>query len=378
MLQVSPKKNKGRAKKGWKCWGVDTRYELAGGKQSYHQTREDAQNYIDQLNNQISSQSKVTDAWKWTLYELAKNYIAFVKKEFESGDRSESYYDEKVRYIDYFLDCVVDGKPVAEMRVTYLTEGMIGDQIMDQLKVNRTKKTVRNIIGGVSTMMKYGKMHGCCKTNPVEEVPIKGGKESKAKNKAELIPDNIIHAIANNMNPRWQFIMRFACATGVRQGEQRALTWGQIDWEKSKVRIDRTMKHKTTNAGTPKTEAGEREIPLTRDMLAGLKELYIKQGRPNDPDLLVFGTQFNRPVTSAKYLKRIHDACRRAGVAAIRWHDLRHYYASKLFQVYGDDLWRIKNYMGHATIRVTEDIYGHWLNDDDDNAEAVDKLSSVF
>ena len=90
------------------------------------------------------------------MYELAKNYIAFVKKEFESGDRSESYYDEKVRYIDYFLDCVVDGKPVAEMRVTYLTEGMIGDQIMDQLKVNRTKKTVRNIIGGVSTMMKYG------------------------------------------------------------------------------------------------------------------------------------------------------------------------------------------------------------------------------
>ena len=156
------------------------------------------------------------------------------------------------------------------------------------------------------------------------------------------------------------------------------MTWGQIDWEKSKVRSDRTIKHKTTNAGTPKTAAGEREIPLTRDILAGLKELYIKQGRPNDPDLLVFGTQFNRPVTSAKYLKRIHDACRRAGVAAIRWHDLRHYYASKLFQVYGDDLWRIKNYMGHATIRVTEDIYGHWLNDDDDNAEAVDKLSSVF
>lgn len=140
MLQVSPRKWKSRAVKGWAAWCVDTRYALADGVRTYYDTREDAQNYIDQLNNQISSQSKVTDAWKWTLYELAKNYIAFVKKEFESGDRSESYYDEKVRYIDYFLDCVVDGKPVAGMRVTYLTEGMIGDQIMDQLKVIALRK----------------------------------------------------------------------------------------------------------------------------------------------------------------------------------------------------------------------------------------------
>ncbi len=92
----------------------------------------------------------------------------------------------------------------------------------------------------------------------------------------------------------------------------------------------------------------------------------------------MFGTQFNHPVTAAKYLKRIKDACRRAGVAAIRWHDLRHYYASKLLQAYPDDLWRVKTYMGHSDIRITQGIYGHWLESDADNAAAVDKLSAIF
>lgn len=378
MLQLSITRQKSRAKKGWASFVVDTRYALAGGTQHYFKTRDEAQNFIDKLNEETSHQNKVSDAWKWTLYQLAQNYIAHVKAEVRDGERSQSYLSDKIRYIDFFLDCVVDGKPLADMRVSDLTEGIVAHQVMDQLKVNRTKKTVANIFGGVSTMLKYGKMHNCCKTNPLEDVPIKGGKQGKGKNKAELIPDSVIKAIEENMNPRWQFIMRFACTTGVRQGEQRALTWGQILWEKGQVRIDRAIKHRTTKAGSTKTESGDRKIPLTHEVLSSLKELYIKQGRPNDPDALVFGTEFNHPVTAAKYLKRIKEACRRAGVAPIRWHDLRHYYASKLLQAYGDDLWRIKNYMGHANIRITEEIYGHWLDDDKDNAQAQDTLSAIF
>ena len=378
MLQVSPKKSKSRAKLNKAPWCVDLRYALAGGKQRYFSTREEAQNFINKLNEETSQQNKLSEAWKWTLYQLAQNYIKQVKTEVRDGERSQSYLDDKIRHIDCFLDCMVDGKPLADMRVSELTNGIVAHQVMNQLKVNRTKKTVANIFGGVSKMIKYGKMHNCCKTNPIEDVEMKGGKKGKGKNKAELIPKHVIEAIEANMNPRWQFILRFACTTGVRQGEQRALTWGQILWEKGQVEIDRAIKHKQNKAGKTKTENGERKIPLTHDVLAKLKELYIKQGRPNDPDHLVFGTEFNNPITPAKYLKRIKEACRRAGVTPIRWHDLRHYYASKLLQAYGDDLWRIKNYMGHANIRITEEIYGHWLDDDKDNAQAQDTLSAIF
>ena len=379
MLQVAPKKYASRAKKGWAAWCVDTRSELQNGSQQFYQTREQAQAAIDALVKETSDVNKSSDAWKWSFYELAKNYIAQVEKEYRDGEQSKSYHQEKVRHVDCFLDCVVDGKPLADMRVADLTKGMVAHQIMDQLKINRKDKTVKNICGSVGMMINFAIIEGCRETNPLQGVKRKGAIQTvEGDNKAQRIATDIINNIIAQMNPRWQFIARFACTTGVRQGEQRALTWGQVDLEGGKVVIDRAIKHKTTDIGGTKTYSGLRTIPLTRDVLATLKELYIQQGRPNDPDTLVFGTEFNHPVTAAKYLTRIKDACRRAGVAPIRWHDLRHYYASKLLQAYPDDLWRVKTYMGHSDIRITQGIYGHWLESDADNAAAVDKLSAIF
>jgi len=379
MLQVSPKKIKSKAKLGINSWCVDTRSVLSGGTRKFYETREDAQRAIDALVKETSDTNKSSDAWKWTFYELAKNYIAQVEKEYRDGEQSKSYHQEKVRHVDCFLDCVVDGKPLADMRVADLTKGMVAHQVMDQLKVKRTDKTVKNICGSVGMMINYAIIEGCRETNPLEGVKRKGAiQTAEGSNKAQRIATDVINNIISQLCTRWQFFARFACTTGVRQGEQRALTWGQIDLTAGKVVVDRAIKHKTTDIGSTKTYSGLRTIPLTRDVLAALKELFIAQGRPNDPDRLVFGTEFNHPVTAAKYLKRIKDACRRAGVAPITWHELRHYYASKLLQAYPDDLWRVKTYMGHSDIRITQGIYGHWLESDADNAAAVDKLSAIF
>ena len=80
----------------------------------------------------------------------------------------------------------------------------------------------------------------------------------------------------------------------------------------------------------------------------------------------------------SKFLKALHRACDAAGVDRIRWHDLRHYYASKLLMAYPNDLFRVKSYMGHATIAITQEIYGHWLDTSGEDTEAVDKLSAIF
>jgi len=171
--------------------------------------------------------------------------------------------------------------------------------------------------------------------------------------------------------------MRFACTTGLRQGEQRALTWGCLDLDNSQVKVTRAIKHRDV-VGAPKTKTGKRTVPLTRDMVQALKELYIRKGRPNNPDELVFCTSNGNEKMPSKYLDAIHKACDAAGVARIRWHDLRHYYASKLLQAYGDDLWRVRSYMGHASIAITQGIYGHWLSTEGEDTEAVDKLSAIF
>ena len=43
-----------------------------------------------------------------------------------------------------------------------------------------------------------------------------------------------------------------------------------------------------------------------------------------------------------------------------------------------EDMRKVKQYMGHSNIRITDDIYGHWLADEDDYDEDADKLSAAF
>mgnify|MGYP003660595697 FL=1 len=183
MLQVSPKRYPSRAKQNKKSWCVDTRSELQNGSQQFYNSREEAQRAIDALAKETSGVNKSSDAWKWTFYELAKNYIAQVEKEYRDGEKSKSYHDEKVRHVDCFLDCVVDGKPLADMRVSELTKGMFKHQVMDQLKVKRKIKTVKNICGGIGTMINYAIIEGCRETNPLEGVERKGAKPLKVATK---------------------------------------------------------------------------------------------------------------------------------------------------------------------------------------------------
>jgi integrase len=47
----------------------------------------------------------------------------------------------------------------------------------------------------------------------------------------------------------------------------------------------------------------------------------------------------------------------------MRWHDLRHYYASKMLEYFGNDVWTVSNLMGHSDISITQNRYGHWMQD---------------
>ena len=80
----------------------------------------------------------------------------------------------------------------------------------------------------------------------------------------------------------------------------------------------------------------------------------------------------------SKFLRAIQRACDAAGVERIRWHDLRHYYASMMLKHYPDDLWRVSRYLGHEKIETTQTIYGHWLESETDDVETQEKLSAIF
>ncbi|MEC8275244.1 MAG: site-specific integrase, partial [Pseudomonadota bacterium] len=162
----------------------------------------------------------------------------------------------------------------------------------------------------------------------------------------------------------------------LRQGEQRALTWADLDLDNSKVDVNKAVKHRA-DVGPPKSPKGYRKVTLPRGLAIQLRELYIKRGRPAKTEL-VFPTRTGAIISDSRFQENMDKACAQAGVEKIRWHDLRHYYASQLLRAFKNDWWTITNLMGHESVQTTQETYGHWIEDEEKDAHMLDAVSSIF
>ena len=95
----------------------------------------------------------------------------------------------------------------------------------------------------------------------------------------------------------------------------------------------------------------------------------------NDLDL-VFPNEVNQPMSSLNmYNRKILPALNDARIRKIRFHDLRHTYASLLIDQ-GENPKYIQNQLGHSSITTTMDTYGHLMKDV--NKEAADRLGNAI
>jgi integrase len=368
-MDIDIKLHRSRVKKGWAAFCVDTRSIVANGKREFFHTKLEAERHVDKIKAELTPSTAA--AWDWDFDMLYSNFITYIKSEHDKGDMTTSSKSEKERDAKLFVGLTLDGKPVGQSKVRDLTTGHMRLQIIDQLRVGRAKKTVDNILGSLRYFINFSIDSGCRNSNPMIGVKGKGDKVKQAKKIKRIQPDTIA-AIIDAMPVHWALRARFAATTGLRQGEQRALTWADIDWESSYVSVNKAVEHRA-GVGKTKTVKGNRKVPLHPDVKQSLQELYLMLGRPS-ADKLVFPNVHGDILGTSRFLTALHIACDAAGVERIRWHDLRHYYASCILQVFQGDWWTITNLMGHASINTTTNIYGHWLDD----KERDDKIASAI
>ena len=162
----------------------------------------------------------------------------------------------------------------------------------------------------------------------------------------------------------------------MRQGELRELRWQDINFDNNTITISRSIQIFGT-IGHTKTKNGQRIVPLIPSIAQELKELRMASGRPKDEQLVFVGKDGKR-IYGQTLRDNLDTACLLGKVARIKWHDLRHFYASILLQTYGDDLHKVTSFMGHGSIEMTRKVYGHWLDDKKRNAEDAAKLDAAF
>lgn len=175
-----------------------------------------------------------------------------------------------------------------------------------------------------------------------------------------------------------EFYALFLCAlrTGMRLGELIALQWGDIDFAGRFITVRRNrVAGKLTSTKNKQRRRVDMSLQLTktlRRLRTDRKRTALKAGKPGPS--WVFITPEGTPVDGDNLRNRVfYRLLEKAELREIRFHDLRHTYASLLIQQ-GESLAYVQQQLGHSSIQVTVDVYGHLIPGA--NRAAVDRLDA--
>jgi integrase len=155
--------------------------------------------------------------------------------------------------------------------------------------------------------------------------------------------------------PWFRIAIVLGAGLGMRTGEVTGLTADRIDWLGRTVMVDRqwTSRRGVFGFAPPKTAASHRVIPASAWVL---DELSAHVGRRHDGFVLA---QDGEPIRHGNFNWWWRRARNAAGLArSIRFHDLRHAYASALISA-GCSVKAVQRALGHASASITLDTYGH-------------------
>jgi integrase len=144
-------------------------------------------------------------------------------------------------------------------------------------------------------------------------------------------------------------LLLFPMHTGTRLGEQRAIRWKDVDFELSRVYIRRATPSGFATIKAAKNNR-QRWFDLTPELAATLRAIHHRAE-------LVFCADDGSMLRPGQFQEVLWAARRRAGLRRIKWHDLRHSYASILASG-GMPLFLIRGLLGHSSVKMTE-RYAH-------------------
>jgi integrase len=158
-------------------------------------------------------------------------------------------------------------------------------------------------------------------------------------------------------------------STGLRRAELLALRWRNIDFDSESILVSRTLhkRHGVIEFKEPKTEHSRRRVSMTPKLAAFLKEykveresLFLHLGRLPRADDLVFANVEGKPVDPGVLSHNFARIVKRAGLENVRFHDLRHTFAS-LMLLRGAKPKVISKALGYSSVAFTMDVYSHIL-----------------
>jgi len=342
---------------------------------------------------EIHAGTHTADSASITVAEAAENWIAYV--ELEGRERST--------VTQYRQHVALHLKPrIGAEKLSKLTTPRV-QALRDELLRDLSRPMAKKVLTSLKSLLNDAMRRGSVAQNVALAVSIKTSARDKQRLRiGEEIPSpQEIKATLAHASDRWRPLLVTAVFTGMRASELRGLTWANVDFENKLIHVRQRADYRHT-IGAPKSEAGERSIPmiaLVMNALLEWQERYprpiIGKGEDGEPIReeakaahLVFPTGTGRVESHGNIVQRgLWPAQVTAGVVVPvldedgeplkdekgkpvvkakypGLHALRHFYASWCINRRADGGLElppktVQERLGHASVQLTLDTYSH-------------------
>jgi integrase len=220
--------------------------------------------------------------------------------------------------------------------------------------------TLRNAIMPLRVMCRRARSRGQMPFNPVDgvELPAVRGRRDRVADPVEAA------ALLNALDRHDRVVWATAMYAGLRLGELQALHVEDVDLDRRVIEVRRGW-DPYEGEQTPKSRSGERKVPIVAILRPEL-ERAVAQRR----DGFIFGRTPKKPFSPSTVDTRAYRAWNAQGLQRIGLHECRHTFASLMIAA-GVNAKALQTFMGHASITITLDRYGHLFPGAEDEAAAL-------
>jgi integrase len=380
------------------AWVVDYVDQTGKRRLKTFAKKKAADNFEATANVEIRAGVHTADSASITIREAGRLWL-------ETGDNAglerttlDAYRQHLRLHIEPYLGNMKLSQLSAPMVREFEDKLARGDMPEGASPLPRSSAMVRKIRVSLSALLSDAQERGLVSRNVVRELrrTRKRGKERQAEKRqkgklkvgVDIPTREEIKAIVEAAKGRWRPILLTAIFTGLRASELRGLRWSDVDIDKRELHVrQRADRYKAI--GNPKSEAGERTVPLTPIVVNTLREW--KLACPKSDLGLVFPTGAGNVEYHSNLVHRgLEPTLIAAGVTVDQkngpdgeilkrakytgLHALRHFYASWCINRRADGGLElppkvVQERLGHHSIALTLDVYGHLFPRGDDSAE---------
>ena len=351
-------------------WVVD--YADASGRHvKTFERKRDADAYLAKV--RVNMDAGIHTSGKTTVGEAGQLWLADAAQRLE-----RTTVDSYRQHLEQHIVPLIGRTLLADLTVPSVRA--FADQLRD---LGRSPAMVRRVIGDLGSILADAQQRGLVAQNVARGLGRQKRSKQNQRRKLQVGVDiprpDEIRALVSVLQGRWRPPILAAIFSGLRASELRGLTWGNVDLQSAAIHV-RQRADRFNKIDKPKSTAGDRSVPIPPMLVNVLREWRL--ACPHSDLNLVFPTGRGRVESLGNIVQRgLAPAWVAAGVVNADgtpkysgMHALRHFNVSWLVNRRADGglelpLKTVSERIGHSSISLTADRYGHLFPRSDDSAE---------